>query len=49
AAGGGVVALVVLGGALAALDRRTLTDVVRVEREPVPAEAAVPAAPDPTD
>ncbi|QHT55546.1 virulence factor MviN [Cellulomonas sp. H30R-01] len=49
AAGGGVVALVVLGGALAVLDRRTLTDVVRVERTPVPAEAAVPAAPDPTD
>lgn len=49
AAGGGVVALVVLGGALAVLDRRTLTDVVRVERTPVPAGAVTPTVPDPAD
>lgn len=49
AAGGGVVALVVLGGALAALDRRTLTDVVRVERTPVPAGSVTPTVPDPAD
>ncbi|MDC7123337.1 virulence factor MviN [Cellulomonas fimi] len=49
AAGGAVVALVVLGGALAVLDRRTLTDVARVERTPVPAAAAAPTVPDPAD
>lgn len=49
AAGGAVVALVVIAAALALLDRRTLTDVVRVERATTPEEPALPTAPDRTD
>ncbi len=49
AAGGAVVAVVVMAGAVALLDRRTVTQMVRLEREPAP-EAGVPAAvPDPTE
>ncbi len=45
-AGGAVVALVVVAGAVALLDRRTAVDVLRVERTPVPASAPVVELPD---
>lgn len=44
-AGGAVVALVVIAGAMALGDRRTVAEVLRVERTPVPADATTPDVP----
>ncbi|CAM5777746.1 murein biosynthesis integral membrane protein MurJ [Cellulomonas persica] len=45
-AGGAVVALVVVAGAMALGDRRTAVEVLRVERTPVPAQAVTPDLPE---